>query len=68
MGFFTNYSNRYECSLVDAFLDRDFPMTSETISKYWKEETGRDITKEELEACRPDSQEQVENELKYLAE
>lgn len=37
-------------------------MTAQAIAKAWKEDIGRDITKEELAACKPDSQESVNYE------
>lgn len=59
---FKRYADKYECTLIEAFNDRDEPLTAETIARMWKEDTGKDITADELKACRPDDQKQVNYE------
>lgn len=55
MSHFQWYADKYKCSLVEAFCDRDEPLTAEQIIKFWKEDTGNNITEKELQACNPDS-------------
>jgi hypothetical protein len=62
MSNFQWYADKYKCTLIEAICDRDESMTAQAIAKAWKEDTGKDITNEELQACKPDSQESVDYE------
>jgi hypothetical protein len=46
---FVEYALKYEVTLIEAFNDRDEPMNEKSLSREWKDATGKDITKEELE-------------------
>jgi len=46
---FVEYALKYGVTLIEAFKDRDEPMNERSLSREWKDATGRDITKDELE-------------------
>ena len=47
---FVEYALKHGVTLIEAFNDRDEPMNEKSLSREWKDATGRDITKQELES------------------
>jgi len=47
---FVEYALKYNVTLIEAFNDRDEPMNEKSLSREWKDATGKDITRDELEA------------------
>jgi hypothetical protein len=46
---FVEYALKHGVTLIEAFNDRDEPMNEKSLSREWKDATGKDITREELE-------------------
>lgn len=47
---FVEYALKHDVTLIEAFKDRDEPMNEKSLSREWKDATGKEITKEELRA------------------
>lgn len=66
--FIREYAQKYNCSITEAINDRDEPMLEFELVEWFTVAAGRAPTTEEVQEMRPNSMDQINEQIAYYRE